>query len=187
MASQHYPLHLASSNPKSMETLQVTALFPHRPVERVGECLRVFPRWRWHHFHSISTIKACTHISSPYPTPCHLHPDRGDLFQKIIKRVRGELKHSYFPGITLQPPGCPWAHREADIHRVPLWHWHQGSLFGGERTNTSQGFLKGELSPSENPCDEPPTDSRTSQAHDISLSWPSWKTLHYRFLEILMP
>ena len=60
-------------------------------------------------------IKACTHVSSPYPTLSPAVTQRGYI-QEYYKAGQRGAEAGYFTVIMLQPQGCPWTHNEADIH-----------------------------------------------------------------------
>lgn len=140
-------------------------------------------------------IKAYTHVSSPYPTPCHLHTHRGDMFKKIIKQVRGELKHSYFTVIMLQPPRMSMDTKKRMY--TGSWLYTEShcstdikAVFSGENRQTlARAFWKASCHLLKTlVASHLRTQLRTSQGHRISFIWAdlprklctpsSWKSLH---------
>lgn len=107
----------------------------------------------------------------PLPHPLSLAHAGGAVSEKM-KQVRGQLKHVTASkgahGHTRR--GCTLCSGCTPSPAVALT---PRQAFQG-RTNTSQGFLKGELSASENACGKPPTDrteSFTGTSHFFELTF----------------
>lgn len=146
----YYPLNVVLLNLKSVEALQVTALFPPGSVERLERGLRAFHTQRWH-------VHVFLSLTPPLPPA---HTQRG-YDQVDYKTGQRQIYHSYHFTALKDVHGHTWKQMQAESW-LYTESWIRGTdirgFLLGEETNMGQGFPKGELSSSENPCDKLPTD-----------------------------